>query len=71
MSAELLQEKSLLTLGFILAAGRDVNNICANVLFLLDLNNIIIFIDEAVVDLRELCGKANNFIKSDRREFLC
>jgi hypothetical protein len=63
----------ILTFSFIrvLAAGRDVNNVRANVLFILDFNNVIVIVNEAGVDLRELSGKVNNFVKSGLREFLC
>ena len=63
-------KRSLLTLSLILAAGRDVNNIRTNVLVLLDLDDVIIFIDQAVVDLHEFRGEANNFVISGVGEFL-
>jgi hypothetical protein len=60
----------LLTLSLILTAGRDVNNVRANVLIPIDLNDVIIFINQVVVDLHEFHGKANN-VESGAGEFLC
>jgi len=50
--------------------GRDVNNIRMNVLVLLDLDDIIIFINQAVVTLHEFRGETNNFVILGVGEFL-